>query len=160
MKKGEIIIYETAKKQAAIEVRLEKETIWLTQVQIASLFGTQRPAITKHLNHIFQTGELQQKAVSSILEHTAADGKISTKPLAAKNCTRQLKINPPIFCISPSKTILFPTATNVSDRFSLFTFSTETNIFIGKAVNEKSMTMLLPPLRFLWPKATQKKKTS
>lgn len=40
-----------------------------------SLFGTKRPAITKHLNNIFKSGELKQNAVCSILEHTAADGK-------------------------------------------------------------------------------------
>ncbi len=73
--KGEIIIYKASKGEARVEVRLEKETVWLTQAQIARLFGTQRPAITKHLNNIFKTGELDAKAVSSILEHTAADGK-------------------------------------------------------------------------------------
>ena len=44
----------------------------LTQSQIALLFGTKRPAITKHLNNIFKSGELEQNSVSSILEHTAA----------------------------------------------------------------------------------------
>ena len=58
-----------------MKVKLEKETIWLTQSQIALLFGTQRPAITKHLNNIFKMGELKKNSVSSILEHTAADGK-------------------------------------------------------------------------------------
>ncbi|HBV58264.1 MAG TPA: hypothetical protein DEB73_03335 [Candidatus Magasanikbacteria bacterium] len=75
-KKGEIIIYKAPKGEARVEVRLEKETVWLTQAQIALLFGTQRPAVTKHLNNIFKTGELDAKSVSSILEHTAADGKI------------------------------------------------------------------------------------
>lgn len=75
MKKGEIVIYQAPKGEARVEVRLEKETVWLTQAQIALLFGTQRPAITKHLNNIFKTGELDAKSVSSILEHTAADGK-------------------------------------------------------------------------------------
>lgn len=50
-------------------------TVWLTQQQIADLFGTKRPAITKHLRNIFNSGELDQNSVSSILEHTAADGK-------------------------------------------------------------------------------------
>ena len=74
-KKGEIIIYKTS-TGPKLEVRLEKETIWMTQAQIAALFGTQRPAITKHFNNIFKSGELSQKSVSSILEHTASDGKI------------------------------------------------------------------------------------
>lgn len=64
-------------------MHFEKENIWLTQNQIALLFGTQRPAITKHLRNIFQSGELEEKVVSSILEHTtdhrAIKGKTQTK---------------------------------------------------------------------------------
>jgi hypothetical protein len=48
----------------------------LTQTQIALFFGTQRPAITKHLKNIFSSGELDENSVGSILEHTAKDGKI------------------------------------------------------------------------------------
>mgnify|MGYP002643239061 FL=1 len=59
-----------------LEVRLEEETVWLTQQQIADLFGTKRPAITKHLSNIFKSGELDEESVRSILEHTAADGKM------------------------------------------------------------------------------------
>ena len=74
--KGEIVIYQTSKKEVELKVRLEKETVWLTQAQIALLFGTQRPAITKHLNNIFKSRELDKNSVSSILEHAATDGKI------------------------------------------------------------------------------------
>jgi len=73
--KGEIVIYLTKDKKIQLEVKLEQETIWLTQKQIARLFGTQRPAITKHLHNIFKAGELKDNSVCSILEHTAADGK-------------------------------------------------------------------------------------
>ena len=75
IKKGEIIIYQS-KEGPKLDVRLEEETVWLTQKQIAMLFDTQRPAITKHLNNIFKSGELDKNSVSSILEHTAADGKV------------------------------------------------------------------------------------
>jgi len=74
-KKGEIVIYKS-KEGPKLEVRLEEETVWLTQKQIAILFDTQRPAITKHLNNIFKSGELDKDSVSSVLEHTAADGKV------------------------------------------------------------------------------------
>lgn len=74
-KKGKIVMYKTARNEFQLEVRIEKETVWLTQSQIATLFSTQRPAITKHLNNIFRTGELNKNSVSSILEHTATDGK-------------------------------------------------------------------------------------
>ncbi len=57
-----------------VEIFLHNENIWLTQERIAELFGVQRPAITKHLKNIFESGELAESAASSILEHTAADG--------------------------------------------------------------------------------------
>lgn len=75
MQNGEIIIYQTENGQTEVDVRFVNDTIWLTQKQIAELFGTQRPAITKHLSNIFKTKELEKAAVCSILEHTAADGK-------------------------------------------------------------------------------------
>lgn len=73
--KGEIIIYQT-KQGPRLEVKMEKQTVWLTQAQIGLLFGIQRPAITKHLNNIFDSGELKENSVCSILEHTAPDGKV------------------------------------------------------------------------------------
>lgn len=68
--KGKVIFYKNR-----LEFRLENETVWLTQAQIAELFGTKRPAITKHLSNVFKSNELQQKSLCSILEHTASDGK-------------------------------------------------------------------------------------
>ena len=76
---NEIVIYRpNAKLQ--LQVRLENETIWLTQSQIADLFAVQRPAITKHLGNIFASHELEESSVSSILEHTAQDGKTYYNP--------------------------------------------------------------------------------
>ena len=72
---GEIIIYRTEDGRTQLEVRLEDENVWLSQQQIANLFGVQRPAITRHLRNIFESGELEENSVSSILEHTASDGK-------------------------------------------------------------------------------------
>lgn len=72
--KSEIILYQP-EETFKIEVRLENETVWLTQAQIAELFGTGRQAITKHLKNIFNSHELEEESVCSILELTAADGK-------------------------------------------------------------------------------------
>ncbi len=74
--KGRMAIYQSKDKEVQLEIKFERETIWLTQKQIAQLFGTQRPAITKHLSNIFRSKELQEASVCSILEHTAPDGKI------------------------------------------------------------------------------------
>ncbi len=76
MNKGEIIIYQTPDGNTQLDVKLDHDTVWLTQAQIADLFGTKRPAITKHLKNVFNDGELDENSVSSILEHTASDGKI------------------------------------------------------------------------------------
>ena len=72
--KGEIVVYQPD-EITTLEVRVQDETVWLTQEQIATLFGVKRPAITKHIRNIFQTQELEESSVCSILELTAADGK-------------------------------------------------------------------------------------
>ena len=74
MEQGEIILYQPD-EAVKLEVRLEDETVWLTQEQIADLFGTKRPAITKHLNNIYKSGELDIDSTCSILEHMGNDGK-------------------------------------------------------------------------------------
>lgn len=71
---NEIILYQSD-STVRLEVRLEDETVWLTQQQIADLFGVKQPAISKHLKNIFDSGELNETSVHSILEYTAADGK-------------------------------------------------------------------------------------
>ena len=72
---NEIILYQP-NASVKLEVRLENDTVWLTQQQIADLFGVRQPAISKHLKNIFESGELDEISVHSILEYTAADGKV------------------------------------------------------------------------------------
>ena len=71
---NEIVLYQP-NELTKLEVRIDQETVWLTQQQIADLFGVKQPAISKHLNNIFKEGELVKDSVHSILEYTAADGK-------------------------------------------------------------------------------------
>ena len=73
-------LYQSEDLQVKLDVLVENETVWLSQAQIAALFGVQKSAISKHLKNIFDSGELHQEAVVSILETTASDGKqYSTK---------------------------------------------------------------------------------
>jgi hypothetical protein len=74
-KESEIIFYQTEDGNVKIEVFYHDESFWMSQKKIGELFGVQRPAITKHLKNIFESGELKENSVSSILEHTAADNK-------------------------------------------------------------------------------------
>ena len=72
--KNEIILYQP-NEEIKLEVRLENETVWLTQAQIASLFDVGQPAISKHLKNIYSSGELQENSTYSILEYMGNDGK-------------------------------------------------------------------------------------
>ena len=81
---SEFLLYTAPNGDVKVEIFFHNENVWLTQERIAHLFGVQRPAITKHLKNIFESGELQEDMVSSILEHTtrhgAIEGKTQTKP--------------------------------------------------------------------------------
>jgi len=71
----EFLIFTSQNAEDSIEVKVFDESVWLTQNIISELFDVQRPAITKHLKNIFESEELEEDSVSSILEHTAKDGK-------------------------------------------------------------------------------------
>lgn len=73
---SEIIFYTSPTGDIKIEVFFQDETVWLTQKRIAELFEVEVPAISKHLKNIFDSRELNEISVISILETTAADGKI------------------------------------------------------------------------------------
>lgn len=62
IKKGEIIIYRTSDKKVKIDVNLDQDTVWLTQNKIAKIFSTERSSITKHINNIIKTKELDKKS--------------------------------------------------------------------------------------------------
>ena len=72
-------LYTAPSGEIRVEVLLSGETLWLTQQRMADLFGVQRPAVTKHLKNIFESGELEEAVVCSILElptqHGAIEGK-------------------------------------------------------------------------------------
>ena len=74
---NEIVIYEDG--VVSLEATVDKDTLWLSQQQIAELFTVQRPAITKHLSNIFKSDELNEKVVCSILEHTTKHGAMVSR---------------------------------------------------------------------------------
>jgi len=75
----DFLLYTDPNGDVKVEAFLHNETIWLSQQKMADLFGVQRPAITKHLKNIFESGELNEDMVCSILElptpHGAIEGK-------------------------------------------------------------------------------------
>jgi len=66
---NEIILYQPD-STIQIEVRIERETVWLNQTQIAKLFDVKQPAVSKHLRNIYNNGELEEDSTYSILEYT------------------------------------------------------------------------------------------
>ena len=69
------LLYTTPNGKVNVEILLRNENIWLTQVKIAELFGVQQPAIAKHFKNIFESKELNENSVHSILEYTAKESK-------------------------------------------------------------------------------------
>lgn len=82
-------LYTAPNGEIRVEVLLSGETLWLTQQRMADLFGVQRPAVTKHLKNIFESGELEEAVVCSILElptqHGAIEGKIQVNKVKYYN---------------------------------------------------------------------------
>jgi hypothetical protein len=72
---GEVLVYRAPDGRAQVEVRLDKETVWLTQDQLSQLFGRERSVITKHIRNVFKERELAAKSVCAKFAHTAEDGK-------------------------------------------------------------------------------------
>ena len=75
MNTGEILIYQNQDGNIKIDVRLEEETIWLSQLQICELFQKSKATISEHIKNIFEEGVLQENAVVRNFRTTATDGK-------------------------------------------------------------------------------------
>ena len=73
--KGEILIYQNKDGLVNIDVKLEDETVWLTQQQLVELYQTSKSNVSEHIKHIFEEGELEENSVCSFFEHTGNDGK-------------------------------------------------------------------------------------
>ena len=76
---SQFLLYKTDKGDIKVDVLLQNETIWMPQSKIAELFEVKIPAISKHLKNIFESGELNEKVVVSILEITTPHGAIADK---------------------------------------------------------------------------------
>ena len=79
IKNSEIIIFKTEDEKVTVDVRFEDETAWLTQDQMAVLFGKGRSTITEHIRNIFAEGELQEKVVCRDFRHTTPHGAMAGK---------------------------------------------------------------------------------
>ena len=73
--KSEIIIYQTDDGLTKVDVRLDEDTVWLTQAEMVELFQSSKSNISEHIKHIFEEGELSETSVVRKFRTTAADGK-------------------------------------------------------------------------------------
>ena len=75
MEDNKIIIYTSIDGQTKIDVRIEDETLWLTQAQMCELYHTSKSNVSEHIKHIFEEGELDEDSVVRKFRTTASDGK-------------------------------------------------------------------------------------
>lgn len=79
MNNSQLLIYQNPDGTIKIDVRLEDETVWLTQAQMAALFGKARPTITEHIKNVFKEGELEEQVVCREFRHTTQHGALPDK---------------------------------------------------------------------------------
>ena len=84
---GQVIIYQTENGETKLDVRFEKETVWLTQMQMAELFGKSKKTISEHIGNIFKEGELREEVVVRNIRTTTQHGAI-----AGKTQSREVKL--------------------------------------------------------------------
>ena len=70
MENGKIVIYRTADGETSIDVKLENDTVWLTQAQMAELFQKDQSVIARHIRNVFKEGELEEMSNMQILHNT------------------------------------------------------------------------------------------
>ena len=83
---SDILIYQNSDGNIKIDVRLEEETVWLTQAQIAQLFVKGRTTVTEHIGNIFKEGELDEKVVCRDFRLTTSHGTMTAK-------TQEVEVN-------------------------------------------------------------------
>ena len=79
MEESKIVIYQTEDGQTQIDVRLENETVWLTQAQMAELFETDRTSIVRHINNIYRVDELDRESTCAKIAQVQTEGKREVK---------------------------------------------------------------------------------
>jgi hypothetical protein len=76
---GEILVYEAADGGVRVAVRLDRDSVWLTQDQMSQLFGRERSVVTKHVRNVFREGELEAGATCAKFAQVRAEGRRTVK---------------------------------------------------------------------------------
>ena len=103
-----VVLYQTPDGATTLSVHLEKDTVWLTQKQMAELFGKTVPTINEHIKNVFKEGELKEAAVIRNFRIAAADGKhtipaITASTLSSPSVTESSRNKEPAFDSGPQE---------------------------------------------------------
>ena len=83
-KNNDILIYQTEDGQTQVDVRMENDTVWLTQAQMAELFQTDRTVIGRHIRNVYKEGELEEESTCAKFAHTTRHGAVEEKDVMVK----------------------------------------------------------------------------
>ena len=83
-KNNEILIYQTEDGQTQVDVRMENDTVWLTQAQMAELFQKDRTVIGRHIRNVYKEGELEEESTCAKFAHTTRHGAVEGKNVMVK----------------------------------------------------------------------------
>ena len=118
---NEVLIYQKDDGQTAVEVRLEQDTLWMSQAQMAELFDKDSDTIGLHLRNIYESGELNEDATTEESSVVRQEGKRQVRrTICFYNLDAVISVGyrvNSVRCISSSRIIRFPTATNGSALF-------------------------------------------
>jgi hypothetical protein len=135
---GEVIIYRDEGGQVQLDVRLEHETVWLTQQQLAELFGTTRENITIHLGNIFDEGELDRAATSKDFLQVRQEGARTVRRTVA-HCNLDATIS-----------VGYRVKSAIATRFRIWaTGVLREHLVAGYTVNEQRLTQIGKVLEIL-----------
>jgi hypothetical protein len=81
---SQILLYQSEDGRTKLDVRLENQTVWLSQKQLTELFGKAKGTISEHIKHIFEDGELEEISVVRLFRTTATSTRITMKPKLPK----------------------------------------------------------------------------
>ena len=138
MEENKIIIYQTEDGQTQIDVRLENETVWLTQAQMAELFQTDRTSIVRHINNIYKVEELDRESTCAKIAQVQIEGK------------RTVRRNIPYFNLDMIISVGYRVNSKRGVRFRQWTNKILKDYLIkGYAVNERMRKEQIGELRQL-----------
>lgn len=135
---NEIVIYQTPDNQTQVEVQFDKETVWLSQKQMAEIFGTEVPGINKHVKNIFHSGELRREGTISKMEIVRDEGK------------RKVKRTIEVYNLDMIISIGYRVNSERATQFRIWATNTLKSYLVkGYALNEKRLTQLTQNLQQL-----------